>query len=201
MPVSLHHVVARAACTPLESASAAPHTAAPHLRMSLTAVVLDACGPPVAMAALISSLYILHRQSGQSGVATVMLHIIDEFSIGTQAQSVDHHRRPGKSRTGSHRSRLQAARADGPAAMGSHAQPGATDWAAAGSLREGLDISPLRSPPHLYTASMSRNMRLNWDTKGCPRLLHTLTFVCGGGAGHVGQLLDEAFGLGRLAAC
>ena len=30
-----------------------------HLRMSLTAVVLEAWGPPVAMAALISSLYIL----------------------------------------------------------------------------------------------------------------------------------------------
>lgn len=39
----------------------------PHLRMSLTAVVFDACGPPVAMAALISSLYILQRRGGMTG--------------------------------------------------------------------------------------------------------------------------------------
>jgi len=36
------------------------------LRMSLTALVLAACGPPVEMAALMSSLYILQTKDASS---------------------------------------------------------------------------------------------------------------------------------------
>lgn len=43
-----------------------PPCSSSHLRMSLTAVVLEAWGPPVAMAALISSLYILQGQMERS---------------------------------------------------------------------------------------------------------------------------------------
>jgi hypothetical protein len=91
----------------LEISNLETYTAQPtHLRISLTAVVLDAWGPPVAMADEMSSLYILQDRKVDNAALPPVLFPTRSYALSaiTNEQSSQRASAPRQSSTAASRS-------------------------------------------------------------------------------------------------